>query len=371
MERADAVAVPPPRGLGQVIATGVGRVLVSILIPIVAFVVLWAGFIFLRDSGAPRVVIVLVAIVWGIGGVAMLYVVANWLTEQLPLAWQKRILPFVFVGPALAILAFYLLVPAVLTARDSLLNATSTEFVGLDNYEYAFTNPEMIVAIRNNVIWLVFGTLFSTGLGLAMAVLVDRSRLDRLAKTLIFLPMAISFVGASVIWRFVYSYQPEGETQIGLLNAILGAFGIAPVSWLTGEPLNTILLIVILVWGQVGFAMVIIGAALKGVPEEMLEAGRIDGASEWQIFRKIIVPAIWPTIVTVGTTIAILTLKIYDIVYAMTGGLFSTQVIATLMWNQAFKFFDAGRGAALAIILLVAVTPVIWYNLRQFRSRAF
>jgi alpha-glucoside transport system permease protein len=181
--------------------------------------------------------------------------------------------------------------------------------------------------------------------------------------------MAISFVGASVIWRFVFSYQPEGETQIGLLNAILGAFGLGPVSWLTTSPLNTFLLVVILIWGQVGFAMVIIGAALKGVPDEILEAGRIDGASEWQVFRRIIVPTIWPTIVTVATTIAILTLKIYDIVTAMTGGNFDTQVIATLMWQQAFTFFDAGKGAALAMILLAAVTPVIYYNLRQFRGR--
>ena len=370
MRLADSVAAPPPRGIGQVLATGAGRLLVSIFVPVVAFIVLWAGFLFLKDSGAPKVVIVLVAIVWGIGGVALLYVVANWLTEKLPPAWQRRILPFVFVGPAIAILTFYLLVPAFLTAWESLFNATGSKFVGLDNYVYSFSNPEMVTAIRNNVLWLVFGTLFSTGLGLAIAVLVERSRLDRLAKTLIFLPMAISFVGASVIWRFVLLFQPAGQPQVGLLNAILSGFGIGPVSWLTGEPLNTILLIVILIWGQTGFAMVIIGAALKGVPDEMLEAGRIDGASEWQVFRRLIVPTIWPTIVTVATTIAILTLKIYDIVTAMTGGNFNTQVIATLMWKQAFTFFDAGRGAALAIILLVAVTPVIWYNLRQFRGRA-
>jgi len=360
----------PKQGIAQVLATGAGRVLVSVFVPIVAFIVLWLGFLFLRDSGADKLVIVAVAIVWGIGGVAMLYVIANWLTEKLPSAWQKRILPFVFVGPAMAILAFYLLVPAVITAWQSLLDATGGTFIGLDNYIYSFTNPDMLTAIRNNVLWLVVGTLFSTGMGLAIAVLVERSRIDRLAKTLIFLPMAISFVGASVIWRFVFSFQPAGQPQIGLFNAILGAFGIAPVSWLTAEPLNTILLIVILVWGQTGFAMVIIAAALKGVPDEMLEAGRIDGAGEWDIFRRLIVPTIWPTIVTVATTIAILTLKIYDIVVAMTNGNFNTQVIATLMWKQAFTFFDQGRGAALAIILLIGVTPVIWYNLRQFRGRA-
>jgi len=369
MQPVDIVATAQSRGVGQILATGLGRLAVSVFVPVVAFIVLWAGFIFLKDSGAPHIVIVIVAIVWGIGGVALLYVVANWITEKLPSAWQHRILPFVFVGPAIAILGFYLLIPAILTVWASFFNATGEEFVGLDNYVYSFTNPDMVIAIRNNVLWLVIGTTLSTGLGLAIAVLVDRSRFGRVAKTLIFLPMAISFVGASVIWRFVYSYQPEGQPQIGLLNAILGAFGIPPVSWLTGEPLNTILLIVILVWGQVGFAMVVFSAALRGVPDEILEAGRIDGATEVQIFRRILVPTIWPTIVTVATTIAILTLKVYDIVTAMTGGNFNTQVIATLMWKQAFTFFDAGRGSALAVILLVAVTPVMVYNLRQFRSR--
>ncbi len=364
-----AAGVATPSALAR-LGAAIARLGVSLLVPIVAFVVLWAGFTFLKDSGAPKIVIVLVAIVWGVGGVATLYIVANWLTEKLPRVWQGRVLPFVFVGPAIAILTFYLLIPAILTVWGSFFNATGAKFIGLDNFIYAFTNPEMLLAIRNNVLWLVLGTGFSTGLGLIIAVLVERSRINRLAKTLIFLPMAISFVGASVIWRFVYSFQPAGQPQIGLFNAILGQFGIGPVSWLTGDPLNTILFIVILVWGQAGFAMVIIGAALKGVPDEILEAGRIDGATEFQIFRRIIIPTIWPTIVTVATTIAILTLKIYDIIIAMTNGNFNTQVIATLQFKNAFTFFDYGRGSALAVILLIAVTPIIWYNLRQFRNRA-
>ncbi len=355
------------QGVAQGVVAGLGQVLVSVAVPVVAFIVLWAGFLFLRDSNAPKLVVVAVAIVWGVGGTAMLYVISNWLVEKLPMTWKNRILPFVFVGPAFAILTFYLLIPAVITFINSFKDATSTNWVGLDNYVYAFTNPDMLTAIRNNVLWLVLGTGFSTGLGLAIAVLAERSRIDRLAKTLVFLPMAISFVGAGIIWRFVYSYQPQGSEQIGLLNAILGVFGVAPQSWLTGEPLNTILLIVILVWGQTGFAMVILAAALKGVPDELLEAGRIDGASEWQIFQRIIFPSIWPTVVTVMTTIAILTLKIYDIVTAMTGGNFGTNVIATIQFKTIF--FDYGLGSALAIILLAAVTPVIWYNLRQFRSR--
>jgi len=369
MTGATTLAVDEPRGLVANAATGIARLVVSLVVPIVAFIVLYAGFTFLRDTNAPKIVIIVVAIAWGIGGVAMLYWVANWTVERLPRAARGRILPFVFVGPAMAILAFYLLIPTVITAVNSFRDANGANWIGLDNYIYAFTNADMLIAIRNNVIWLVLGTTLSTGFGLMVAVLADRSRLDRLAKTLIFLPMAISFVGAGIIWRFVFSYQPQGQAQIGLLNGILGTFGIGPVSWLTGEPLNTVLLILILVWGQTGYAMVILGAALKGVSEEVLEAGRIDGASEWQVFRRIIVPSIWPTIVTVATTVAILTLKIFDVVYAMTLGAFKTDVIATLQFKQMFGAFDYGRGSALAIVLLFAVSPVIIYNLRQFRSR--
>jgi alpha-glucoside transport system permease protein len=370
MQRAAQVFDVPSKGIAQLLATGLGRIVASVFVPVVTFIVLWQGFLFLRDSGAPKLVIVGVAIVWGVGGVALLFLVSNWLAEQLPAAMRDRVLPFIFVGPAVAILTCYLLIPALLSVAFSLLDATSSNFVGLKNFVYAFTNPEMLTAIRNNVLWLVLGTVLSTGLGLLIALLAERSRLDRLAKTLIFLPMAISFVGASVVWRFVLAYQPAGAPQIGLLNAILGAVGLGPVSWLTGEPLNTFVMIIILVWGQTGFAMVILAAALKGVPEELLESGRIDGASETQILRRIIIPQIWPAVVTVSTTIAILTLKIYDIVTTMTGGNFGTDVIATLQFKQMFTFFDYGRGSALAVILLICVLPVVWYNLRQFQARS-
>ncbi len=370
MTGASITEAEEPRGILGVVATGLARLAVSLAVPVIAFIVLYAGFVFLRDADVPKLIIVLVAIAWGIGGVAMIYYVSNWTVERLPRAWRHRVLPYVFVGPAMAILAFYLLIPTVITLVNSFKDATSTNFIGLDNYIYAFTNPDMLVAIRNNLIWLVLGTTFSTGMGLAIALLAERSKLDRVAKVLIFLPMAISFVGAGIIWRFVFSYQPAGTPQVGLLNAILGVFGIPPVSWLTGEPLNTVLLVLILVWGQTGYAMVILGAALKGVSDDLLEAGRIDGANERQIFRKIILPSIWPTVVTVATTIAILTLKIFDIVYAMTGGAFKTDVIATLQFKQMFGAFDYGKGSALAIVLLFAVSPVIWYNLRQFRSRS-
>lgn len=356
-------------GLLSVLTTGIGNVFVSIAVPLIAFVVLWQGFLFLRDSEANKGVIAIVAIVWGVGGVAAIYLIANWLIEKLPIGAKSRVLPFLFVGPAIAILAWYLLIPTIRTLGFSFMGPNSDTFVGLENYIFAFTNSAMLEAIRNNVLWLVVGTGFSTGFGLLVAILAEHSRFGTIAKALIFLPMAISFVGSSIIWRLVYAASPAGEPQVGLLNGILAAFGADPQPWVQLQPWNNLFLIVILVWSQAGFAMVILSAALRGVPDELREAARIDGASEVQVYTRIVIPTIWPTIITVSTTIAILTLKIYDIVRAMTNGNFGTDVIATLQFNQMFKFFDYGRGSALAIILVIAVTPVIWYNLRQFTRR--
>jgi alpha-glucoside transport system permease protein len=368
-----AQAEPVPRtengGLLSVLTTGVGRIVVSVAVPIIAFLVLWQGFLFLRDSEAPKGVIAVVAIVWGVGGVAAIYLIANWLIEKLPSAAKGRVLPFLFVGPAVAILAWYLLIPTIRTLVYSFQGPNSENFVGLDNYIFAFTNSGMLEAIRNNVLWLVIGTGFTTFFGLLVAILAEHSRFGTIAKALIFLPMAISFVGSSIIWRLVYAVSPSGTPQIGLLNGILTAFGVNPQPWVQLQPWNNFFLIVILVWSQAGFAMVILSAALRGVPDELREAARIDGASEFQVYTRIVIPTIRPTIITVATTIAILTLKIYDIVRTMTNGNFGTDVIATLQFNQMFRFFDYGKGAALAVILVIAVLPVIWYNLRQFGQR--
>lgn len=369
MAGSERIVQSPDRGLVATLAATLGRLGVSLAVPIVAFIVLWQGFLFLRDSDASKPIIVIVAIVWGVGGVGALYWITNWLIEKLPGAWRSRIIPFLFVGPALAILTWYLLLPTLRSLYLSFFAGTSTTFIGLDNYVFALTDSVFQVAIRNNVLWLVLGTSLSTGFGLLMAVLIDRIRFQAVAKTLIFLPLVISFVGAGVIWRFVYAFKPAGQEQIGLLNAFVTSLGLEPQGWVTIEPWNTIFLIVILVWAQTGFAMVILSAALKGVPDELLEAARIDGASERQVFTGVVIPTIKGSIVTVATTIAILSLKIFDIVKAMTGGQFDTNVIATLQFDQMFRFQDYGRGSALAIILLLAVTPVIWYNLRQFRQR--
>jgi alpha-glucoside transport system permease protein len=230
----------------------------------------------------------------------------------------------------------------------------------------------MLQSFRNNLMWIIFGSTFSVAFGLIIAVLADRSRFENFAKSLIFLPMAISFVGASIIWNFIYEYRPVDQPQIGLLNAVVAAFGGAPHAWpqwVDIAPWNNLFLIVIVVWLQAGYSMVLFSAALKGIPEEIMEAGRIDGGNEIQIFFRIMVPYIWGTIIAVWTTVVIFTLKIFDVVWVMTGGQFGTHVIATQFYRQSFTNRNSGFGSAIAIVLLIAVVPVMYYNLKQFRER--
>jgi alpha-glucoside transport system permease protein len=384
MAQLDAVEERGGSAVGNLLAW-VGRVFLAVIIPLIAFAVIYAGFIFLRDSNASRWITAAVAIVWGVGGVALLYWVFNGIVERLPDEWTARLQPFVFVGPAIAILVWYLALPSLRTFYLSLFGRdgppqdvgffasfTTDAFVGLQNYVAMFTERLLQESLRNNVMWIVFGSTTSVVVGLLVAVLADRSRFERVAKSLIFLPMAISFVGASVIWNFMYVVRPPESTQIGLLNAILVGLGAAPFAWdkaVAIQPWNNLFLILIVVWLQAGFAMVLFSAALKGIPEEILEAARVDGATEVQAFFKIMIPYIMGTIITVWTTIVIFTLKIFDIVWVMTGGQFGTHVIATQFYRQSFTARNSGYGSAIAIILLLAVIPVMIYNLRQFREQ--
>jgi alpha-glucoside transport system permease protein len=377
-----------PKGLstGAKLVAAIGRIALAIVIPVLAFAVLYAGFLFLKDSDSPKWLIVVVAIIWGVGGVAMLYWVFNWIVEQLPMTWTALLQPFVFVGPALFILGWFLAFPTIRSFWISLFDrggppaeffsiftdGMPASFVGLDNYKAIFTERLMREAFRNNILWIIFGSTFSVAFGLIVAVLADRSRWERVAKSLVFLPMAISFVGAGVIWNFMYEVRPINLPQIGLVNAIVVALGGEPHSWpayTAITPWNNLFLIVIVVWLQVGFSMVLFSAALKGIPEELLEAGRIDGANEFQVFFRLMIPYIRGTIITVWTTIVIFTLKIFDVVWVMTGGQFGTEVIATQFYRQSFVARNPGFGSAIAIILLVAVIPVMIYNLRQFREQ--
>jgi len=357
------------QGVLQAVSTGIGRILFAVFVPAVTFLVLWRGFIFLRDSGAPQLVITVVAIIWGVGGVVALYFVANWVIQRFPVAWRTRFVPFLFVGPGVIIMAWYLFIPTLRSLYLSFFDKFSKTFVGFENYKYVFTDRTMLVAFRNNVLWLVLGTGLCVVLGLIIALLADRSKFERVAKSLIFLPMAISFVGAGVIWKFIYAYKAAGLEQIGLLNAIVTALGGEPVGWFTVRPWNTIFLIIILVWLQTGFAMVILSAAIKGVPKELVEAARIDGAKEMRIIFSIVIPYIKSTLITVSTAILLITLKVFDIVYAMTNGLYGTEVLASQQYKQMFKFLHYGRGSAIAIVIFLAVIPVIWYNLKQFSQR--
>jgi alpha-glucoside transport system permease protein len=347
-----------------------GQILISLFVPIVTFLVLWQGYLFLQRAQAPQIVQVIVAIIWGVGGVALLYMVANWLVLKLPKPWSKQLQPFVFVGPAVAIMGWFLAVPVLRSLVASFQDRLGQEWVGLDNYIFAFTDPRMLETFRNNLLWLVFGTFFSVALGLLIAVLADRSRAEVIYKSIIFTPMAISFVGAGVIWKFVYTYKGIGVNiqEIGLLNAIVIGLGGTPQPWLNIPPWNNFFLIIIMIWLQTGYAMVILSSAIKGVPAELLEAARIDGASEFRAFFSITIPYIRGTIITVVTTIVIFSLKTFDIVRVMTGGNNGTNVIANEFYLQSFTYTHKGRASAIAIVLLILVTPVIIYNLRQFNK---
>ncbi len=361
-----------------------GRIFLAAIIPLLSFFVLYQGFMFLRDSAAPRWVIITVAIVWGVGGVALLYWVFNRLVEGLPTQWTERLQPFVFVGPAIAIMIWYLTFPVLRTFWLSLFGPNgpprgasifeaiqSPAFVGLGNYYTLLTERLLQEALRNNLMWIIFGSTLSVVIGLLVAVLADKSKFEKVSKSLIFLPMAISFVGASVIWNFMYEVRPEGAEQIGVLNAIVVAMGGSPHpwdKWTAIAPWNNLFLIVIVIWLQAGYTMVLFSAALKGIPEEIQEAARVDGASEIQVFFRIMVPYIMGTIITVWTTVIIFTLKIFDVVWVMTGGQFGTHVIATQFYRQSFTARNSGVGAAVAIVLLLTVFPVMIYNLRQFRQ---
>lgn len=332
---------------------------------------LYFGYGLLKSWRGSKVLLTAFAVLWGVGSAGLLYFVLNSIAETLPRRLRSTAIALVFVGPALILLAWFLVIPTLRTFWLSLFNDTSTKFVGLKNYAFAFTDPTMLETFRNNLLWLVFGTAASVGLGLLIAVLADRARWEKAIKAFIFMPMAISFVGAGVIWKFMYAYKGEGTgiAEIGLLNAVVQFFGGTSQAWLLTPFWNNFFLIVIMVWLQTGYAMVIISSAIKGIPSDILEAARVDGASELTIFFRVIIPSISGTILTVTTTIIIFSLKMFDIVRVMTGGNYGTNVIANEFYLRQFTYGQTGQASAIAIVLLVAIAPVLVYNLRGFRDR--
>ena len=333
--------------------------------------ILRLGFEFLRAYQGSKLVLTGFAIAWGIASVGLLFFALNGMAESFPRRMRSVAIALVFVGPALVILGWFLVLPVLRTLYLSFFDSTGTRFVFLKNYAFAFSDRIMLESFRNNLVWMVFGTAFCVALGLIIATLADKSRFERVYKAVIFMPMAISFVGAGVIWKFMYAYKGEGTTveEIGLLNAIVVALGGKAQAWLLLPGWNNFFLIAIMVWLQTGFAMVVLSSAIKGIPGELLEAARIDGADELRVFTDVVIPSIMGSIVTVTTTIVIFSLKLFDIVRVMTGGNYGTNVIANEFYMQQFTYGETGRASSIAMVLLVAVIPVMIYNLKQFGER--
>lgn len=307
----------------------------------------------------------------GVGAAVILYWLLNKLAEVLPGHWEDRIKPYLYILPAYAALVFYLVYPAVQTVVFSFANAQSTAWVGFDNYTRLLQSKGFQDTLFNTLLWMAVVPALTVVLGLAMAVLADRLNptWENTSKTIIFLPMAISFVGAGTVWGLIYNYRPEGREQIGLQNAIVTALGFDPVAWLQVSDfrLNSFLLMMMLLWAQTGFSMVLLSAAVKGVPEDTLEAARIDGANERAIFFQVVVPQIWGSVITVYVTTLIGVMKIFDIVYVMTNGQANTNVIGNEFFNQLFTNFNNGAAAAIVVLLMLATIPIMAYQVRNFR----
>ena len=309
-------------------------------------------------------------VVIGVPAVMVAYVaVIEWIVARLPDKLRGRIRPWLWVGPAMFLLILYLIYPTINTAYLSFFNADSTKFVGWDNYIYILTNSATLEAIRNNALWLIFLTGFTVTFGLLIAVIFDRVSYEAAAKAVVFIPMAISFVAAGVIWKLMYDYQPPGRPQTGTLDAIVTGLGGLPIPWTVDRATNNPALIWVGIWMWTGFAMVILSAGLKGIPTEIIEAARVDGATESQILRRIIIPMLGSTIAVVATTMIIFALKAFDVVYVMTNGNFGTDVLANRMYKEMFNLFNFGRASAIAVVLLLAIIPVMLFNIRRFRQQ--
>jgi len=288
--------------------------------------------------------------------------------ERLPDRLQESIRPYFWALPAIGFATVFMVYPLLRTVVISFRNSEDSDWIGLANYKYFFTFPDTLTALRNSLLWLVFYTTISVFLGLVIAILLDRVRYESLAKIAIFLPVPISAVAASIIWKFMFDYQPPGTPQTGTLNAILGLFGRDPLAWLVNSTTNNAALIFVGIWTITGFCMVIISASLKAISSEVLEAARIDGANEFQIVRLVITPLLWPTITVVGTTMIINALKTFDIVYVMTNGAYDTDVIATRMFSQ-LQSAHYGRAAAVGVVLFIAIVPLLIVNIRRFQQQ--
>ncbi|HEX4976623.1 MAG TPA: sugar ABC transporter permease [Nocardioides sp.] len=320
-----------------------------------------------------KVINTLLTVVIGIGAALLLYWVLNKLAELLPKGAEEKLKPWLYILPAYVALIVYLLYPTVLAFIASFQDSTSENWVGLENFRALLTNSGFHQTLFNTLLWMIVVPVVTIILGLAIAVLADRlkPRYENLSKTIVFMPMAISMVGAATVWRFVYAYRPEGQEQIGLQNAIINGIGADPIPWLQQSQfhLNSLLLMVMLLWAQIGFGMVLLSAAIKGVPTDTLEAARIDGANERQIFGRVVVPQIKGTIVVVFITTLISAMKTFDVVYVMTSGQFNTNILGVEFYRQLTINFNNGAASAIVVMLLIAILPVMVYQVKHFREQ--
>ena len=372
----DTVVAPQRRDPDDINRANVPKIVIGLLGLILTA---WAlGNLFLAFGYYPewfldnKILIAALALIGGVGGAALLFWFLNMFIEGLPNRLSQGIMPYAFLLPGFGLIALMLIYPTIQTINYSFANANSTEYVGLANYKDIFGSKDFWNATLNNLLWLAIVPAITVAIGIIVAVLADKlsAQGEKVSKSIIFLPMAISFVGASAIWNLVYAYSDKSQSQVGLLNAIVTKLGMDPKTWLqiSDGKLNSLLMMVILIWLQVGFSMILLSSAIKGVPDDTLEAARIDGASELQIFFKVIIPQIRGTIVTVFITVVILVMKVFDIVYVLTNGRDNSDVIANLFFNEMFANSQAGRASAIVVVLLIAVLPILWYQVKTFRE---
>lgn len=352
----------------RILVGTVGLVVTAYLMCTIFLAFAWYPELF----GDNDILIGLLGLAVGIGGAIVFFWFLNMAVEGLPPRFSRGLVPYAFLLPGFSLIALMLVFPTVQTVVYSFADDRSTDWVGLGNYRNIVASGAFWQALINNLLWVVVVPIVTVAFGLMVAVLADKLSAtgERTSKSMIFLPMAISFVGASTIWGLIYAYDSPGAQQTGLLNAIVVGLGGEPQTWLqiSEGRLNSLLLMVILIWLQTGFAMVLLSSAIKGVPDDTIEAGRIDGAGEMRIFWQIIFPQVRGAVLAVFITVLIVVLKVFDIVYVMTNGRNNTDVIANLFFRKLFTEQKAGEASAVVVVLLLLVLPVVFYQIRSYRK---